>query len=68
MVQLSVEVFELYYFPDEEVSISVGHFRICDVDHVVINVEVQLKINTRFELLYNISKIINFIKVSMYYL
>lgn len=43
MVQFAVEFFELQQFPDEEVSIAVRHLRVGDVDHVIVDVEVQLE-------------------------
>lgn len=42
-MQLAVEFFKLDKFTDEEVSVTVSHLRISDVDHVVIDVEVKLE-------------------------
>ena len=37
-----VQVLEFQYFPNEEVSVSVGNLGVSDVDHIVVNEEVQL--------------------------
>lgn len=42
VVQFSIELFKLKDFADEEVTITVGHFGIRNVNHVIVNVEVQL--------------------------
>lgn len=43
IMQFSVEFLKLEDFPDEKVAIAMGHFRIGDVDHIMINIKVQLK-------------------------
>lgn len=42
-MELPVELFEFDYFPNEKISVSVGHFGVGYVDHVMIDVEIQLK-------------------------
>lgn len=42
MVELAVELLELEDLADEEVAVTMRHLRVRDVDHVVIDVEVQL--------------------------
>lgn len=42
-MQFAVELFKLEKFPDEEVSVTVSHLCVGNVDHVVIDVEVKLE-------------------------
>lgn len=42
IVQLPVYFFELQNFPDEEITVTVSNLRIGNVDHVVVDVEIQL--------------------------
>ena len=42
MVEFAVELFELEEFANEEVAEAMSHLRVSNVDHVIVNVEVQL--------------------------
>lgn len=42
MVQLPVQLFKLEQLADKEVSVAVSHLGVSDVDHVVVNIEIQL--------------------------
>lgn len=42
MMKLAVEFFEFEKLANEEVAVAMGHLRIRDVDHVVVDVKVQL--------------------------
>lgn len=42
-MQFAIQFLELQYLADEEVSVAMCHLRVGNVNHVVINVEVQLK-------------------------
>lgn len=42
VVKFSVEIFKLQDFSYEEISVTMGHLSVSNVNHVVINVEVQL--------------------------
>lgn len=42
MVELPVELLELEDLADEEVPVAVGDLRVRDVDHIVVDIEVQL--------------------------
>lgn len=42
-MQFAVEFLKFDKFADEEVAVSVRHLRVGDVDHVVIDVEVELE-------------------------
>lgn len=41
-LQSPVQVFEFQNLADEEVAVSVGNLRVCDVNHVVVDIEIQL--------------------------
>lgn len=41
--KFTIQVFKLQDFPDEEVPITVSHLCVCDVDHFMVNVKVQLQ-------------------------
>lgn len=43
VMELSVQFFEFQKFTNEEVAETMSHLRVSNVDHVIINVEVQLK-------------------------
>lgn len=43
MMQFSVKVLELEYFPNEKVSVAVSDLCVRDVDHIVIDIKVQLE-------------------------
>lgn len=42
-MELSVQFFEFQKFTNEEVAETMSHLRVSNVDHVIINVEVQLE-------------------------
>lgn len=41
-LQSAIQVFELQDFADEEVTVAMGDLCVGDVNHVVVNVEIQL--------------------------
>lgn len=43
MVKFAVELFEFEEFANEEVSKTVSHLSVSNVDHVIIDVKVQLE-------------------------
>ena len=43
MMQLAIQFFKLQYFANKKVSITMRYLRIGDVNHVMIDVEIQLK-------------------------
>lgn len=42
-LQATIQVFEFQNLADEEVTITMRNFRVGDVNHVVVDVEVQLR-------------------------
>ena len=42
-----VQLLKLVDLPDEEVSVPAVHLRVCDVDHVLIDVEINLKLTRK---------------------
>lgn len=40
-LQASIELLKFVNLPDKKVSVSPGHFGICDVDHILVDVEVN---------------------------
>lgn len=49
-LQSTIQILELQNLADEEVSVAVGDLRISDVDHVLVDVEVQLRSRLEFPL------------------
>lgn len=43
MMEFTVQLFKLEEFTDEEVAEAMSHLRVSNVNHVIVNVEVQLK-------------------------
>lgn len=43
VVQFAVELFKFQDLADEKVAIAVRHLRVRDVDHIVVDIEVQLE-------------------------
>lgn len=43
MMKFPIQVFKFENFSYEEISISMGNLCVCYMDHVIINVKVQLK-------------------------
>jgi hypothetical protein len=41
--EFTIQVLKLQDLPDEEVSITVSHLCVCDMDHFMVNIEVQLQ-------------------------
>lgn len=48
MVKFPIQLFEFEQLPDEEVTVAVSHFGVRNVDHVVVDVEVQLQMRSLF--------------------
>jgi hypothetical protein len=42
-VEFTIQVLKLKDLPDEKVTITVSHLSVCDMDHFVVNVEIQLQ-------------------------
>lgn len=42
-VQLAVQILKLQYFPDEKVAVAMGHFGVRNMDHLIVDVKVQLR-------------------------
>lgn len=43
MMQFAIQFFEFQYFTNEKVSITVRYLRVGDVNHIMINIEIQLE-------------------------
>lgn len=43
MMQFTIQFFKLQYFTNKKISITMRYFRVGDVNHVVIDIEIQLK-------------------------
>ena len=43
LLQSSIELLEFVNLPDEEIPIAPGDLGVCDVNHVLIDVEVNLR-------------------------
>lgn len=46
-MEATIEVLKLQYLTDEELPIAMGNFSVSNVDHVVVDIEVQLKRNNK---------------------
>jgi hypothetical protein len=42
-VEFTIQVLKLQDLPDEKVTITVSHLSVCDMDHFMVNVEIQLQ-------------------------
>jgi hypothetical protein len=50
-VEFTIQILKLQDLPDEEVSITMSHLRVCDMNHFMVNVEIQLQ-----QVTYEVSK------------
>jgi hypothetical protein len=41
--EFTIQVLKLQNLPYEKVTITVGHLCVCDMDHFMVNVEIQLQ-------------------------
>lgn len=56
VMELAVKLFKFQKFPNEKVAITVGHLRIGDVDHIIVDVKVQLKKKDNINVCHNRQK------------
>ena len=42
-MEFTIELLEFHDFADKEVTVAMGHLRVGDVNHIIVDVEVQLK-------------------------
>jgi hypothetical protein len=42
-VEFTIQVLKLQYLPDEKVTITMSHLCVCDMDHFMVNIEIQLQ-------------------------
>lgn len=45
ILKFIVQVLEFQNLTNKEVTIAMGNFSVSDVDHVIVNKEIQLKLN-----------------------